>query len=328
MSLSELVDLIDANVFDSTSVFFGDYSNYSENISKLPIGVFNLSESVNPLLHTLQTYDKFDNISADPFKDDLADLAGENFVTFSIFPTALDSLAGVQTMDLAVLHTLFLTGNEFFENSKKTKIIVSGGRIDDFETTEKLHKLLSFTNTGVKYISVAEATAECIIDSIGVDEGPFAVAFLGETETIVRDIYSKYLNNIAKNRGITNNVPIINQSISEKDEVGIPMIDAALISLLRSYRLSESTVPIKAIIIEQDIDDSQVELLQDIINHYRSIISTGINPYKSIIAEDVIFINPNKCAAIKCYETLREDGNLAYSITEQIVERFTYPSSF
>ncbi|MBP5210919.1 MAG: hypothetical protein J6Z27_03665 [Bacteroidales bacterium] len=328
ISLPELMELIHADVFDSTSVFFGDYSKYPSNISKLPVGVFCIGSPVNNLLSDLLTRDKFDNITGSGQLDDLSDMAGENFVTFTIHKESMDSIGGAEPLDMAVLHTLFLTGNEFFDNAQQTKIIVAGGEMDDVVTTDRIQKFLSMTNTGVKYISVAGATAETIIDSLENLPGSYAVAFLGETETIKSERYAKHLANVAKERGFAKNVPVINQSISDTDASGIPMVDAALIALLRNYRISESSVPIKAIIVEPDLDDEQVSTLLSILNYYRSIISTGANPYKSIIAEDVIILNPNKCAATKCYQTLRADGNLALSITEQLVSRYSYPSGF
>ncbi|MBQ7222412.1 MAG: hypothetical protein IJS02_02975 [Bacteroidales bacterium] len=322
------MELIHADVFDSTSVFFGDYSKYPEDISKLPIGVFNIGSSLDPLLTDLMVHDTFDNITGSSEDDKLADLAGENFVTFTIHKEAIDSLGGAEPLDMAVLHTLFLTGNDFFDEAQQTKIIVAGGDMDDVVTTERIQKFLSMTNTGVKYISVAEATAEAIIDSLENVQGSYAVAFIGNSETILSERYAKHLSNVARKKEFSKNVPVINQSLPGPDVSGFPMVDAALTALLHNYRISESSVPIKAIIVEPDLDDEQTDMLLSILTYYRSIISTGTNPYKSIIAEDVIILNPNKCAAVKCYQTLRQDGNLALSITEQQIHRFSYPSGF
>ena len=48
----------------------------------------------------------------------------------------------------------------------------------------------------------------------------------------------------------------------------------------------------------------------------------GRYPYRDLIADQVTFIDPAVYTAIQCYNTLREDGNLAYRITPTRVDAY------
>ena len=62
--------------------------------------------------------------------------------------------------------------------------------------------------------------------------------------------------------------------------------------------------------------------------YLREYREDGRYPYRELIADTVTFIDPAVYTAIECYQTLRNDGNLAYRIPPTRVDAYiSIPSS-
>ena len=66
-------------IADSSFIYYDDFSYSSENISELPIGIFDTSIDGLFAVEQFLTLDKFDNITGKPVPDGIPDFGGENF---------------------------------------------------------------------------------------------------------------------------------------------------------------------------------------------------------------------------------------------------------
>lgn len=102
-----------------------------------------------------------------------------------------------------------------------------------------------------------------------------------------------------------------------------------LVSLVERHRQSGINSPIRAIILGCTHYPFQLETLKQTIEELREYREPDGNfPYKNLLADTITFIDPAVYTAIECYQTLRNDGNLAYRINEQKIEAYiSVPSS-
>ena len=101
-----------------------------------------------------------------------------------------------------------------------------------------------------------------------------------------------------------------------------------IVTLLERHRQSGKGTPIRAIILGCTHYPFYLETLKEMLDYLREYREDGRYPYRDLIADEVTFIDPAVYTAIECYQTLRNDGNLAYRITPTLVEAYiSIPSS-
>ena len=101
-----------------------------------------------------------------------------------------------------------------------------------------------------------------------------------------------------------------------------------IVTLLEHHRQSGNGTPIRAIILGCTHYPFYLETLQEMLAYLREYREDGRYPYRELIADTVTFIDPAVYTAIECYQTLRNDGNLAYRITPTRVDAYiSIPSS-
>lgn len=101
-----------------------------------------------------------------------------------------------------------------------------------------------------------------------------------------------------------------------------------LVSLLEQHRQSGKGTPLRAIILGCTHYPFLLETLQQTLEELRDYREDGRYPYRDLIADGITFIDPAVYTAIECYQTLRQDGNLAYRITPTRVDAYiSVPSS-
>ena len=102
----------------------------------------------------------------------------------------------------------------------------------------------------------------------------------------------------------------------------------SMVSLLERHRASGKATPIRAIILGCTHYPFYLETLNETLAELRDYREDGRYPYRDLIADEITFIDPAVYTAIECYNTLREDGNLAYRITPTRVDAYiSVPSS-
>ena len=101
-----------------------------------------------------------------------------------------------------------------------------------------------------------------------------------------------------------------------------------IVTLLEHHRQSGNGTPIRAIILGCTHYPFYLETLKEMLSYLREYREDGRYPYRELIADTVTFIDPAIYTAIECYQTLRNDGNLAYRITPTKAEAYiSIPSS-
>ena len=95
-----------------------------------------------------------------------------------------------------------------------------------------------------------------------------------------------------------------------------------LVSLLERHRSSGKGTPIRTIILGCTHYPFYLETMKETLAWLKDYREDGRYPYRDLIADEVTFIDPAVYTAIQCYETLREDGNLAYRVTPTRVDAY------
>ena len=95
-----------------------------------------------------------------------------------------------------------------------------------------------------------------------------------------------------------------------------------MVSLLERHRQSGKATPLRAIILGCTHYPFYMETLKQTLNELRNYREDGRYPYRDLIADEITFIDPAVYTAIECYNTLRQDGNLAYRITPTELEAY------
>ena len=95
-----------------------------------------------------------------------------------------------------------------------------------------------------------------------------------------------------------------------------------MVSLLERHRQSGSGTPIRAIILGCTHYPFHLETLNETLAELKDYREDGRYPYRDLIADEITFIDPAVYTAIECYNTLRQDGNLAYRISPTKVEAY------
>lgn len=95
-----------------------------------------------------------------------------------------------------------------------------------------------------------------------------------------------------------------------------------MVSLLERHRLSGKATPIRTIILGCTHYPFHLETLRQVLDELKDYREDGRYPYRDLIADEMTFIDPAVYTAIECYNTLRQDGNLAYRITPTQVDAY------
>ena len=96
----------------------------------------------------------------------------------------------------------------------------------------------------------------------------------------------------------------------------------SVVSLLERHRQSGKGTPIRTIILGCTHYPFFLETMKETLAWLKDYREDGRYPYRDLIADEVTFIDPAVYTAIECYNTLREDGNLAYRITPTRVDAY------
>ncbi len=392
--------IVDKALYDSTSIFYGNFEEYPEDLKMLPIGVFDSGTGGLTVLEKIISLDVFDNITGNKTNDDILDFAGEHFIYLADqanMPYGNYNAEGKSDYlrELVIKDALFLLDDNYYQTQysseadgekPRVKIIVIACNTATAYGLKDITSLLEQSNTGVKVIGVINAGVKATFDrlKVGEDEVPFAIGVLATPGTIASGAYQRTIEEMIAERGIKTEVTVVNQKgygfaeavDSEPDFVNpalflprasyrgprigrgddsldinlmriynfdfsankmlyrrgirgeyldLQLNDAVnyarfnLVSLVEKHRLSGSKSPLRAIILGCTHYPFLIETLRQVIGELREIKVEGHYLYKHLIAEDFIFIDPAIYTAIECYNTLREDGNLALRIGDQKV---------
>jgi glutamate racemase len=196
---------------DQSSVYFGDYEEYPEDLSLLPIGMFDSGTGGLTVLEQFLDVDFFDNVTGEEKPDGVPDFETENFIYLADqanMPYGLyDSEDATDYLrELIVKDALFLT-----TEPNRTKFIVIACNTATAYGLEDVRKLLEFSGSGVKVIGVIEAGALGALESVVNSEGYKGIGVLATVGTVESGGYEREIMKIAQENGFAEGVKVVSQ---------------------------------------------------------------------------------------------------------------------
>ncbi len=295
-----------------------------------PIGVFDSGLGGLTVLERLLGVDQVDNASGRFGPDGVPDLARERFVY-------LGDQANMPYGDYAAegksdyLRELILKDADFLLSTNcyvaatdrerrgvkpRAKIIVIACNTATAWGLDAVRAHLAARGDKTKVVGVIEAGVRATLDQLKASSNsvPFALGVMATPGTIASGAYARTIRRELKARGMTAEVPIINQGcagLADAVEAGSPAADAIavsnLIELVARHRATGSAIPIRAIILG--------------CTHYPFVLGALDRTLAELRAEgapisaDFQFVDPAFYTAAECWRLLREMGRLSTAET-------------
>lgn len=209
---------------DSTSVYYADFSKYPQELSRLPIGVFDCSTDGFAVMEKLLTADNFDNITGHPVPDGIADFGGEHFqVLYDKSNAPFGGFLEAGNVDFLkeqfIRDALFLMGDKYYNLSvdeyqsgykDPVKMIVVSSPVADYYGMSDIDALLDGSGTGVKAVNlIASAVREAV--SGADEEGNLCIGVLYSPDGVTSREYETVIREMASDSGLAGRVQVFNQ---------------------------------------------------------------------------------------------------------------------
>ena len=291
-----------------------------------PIGVFDSGLGGLTVLERLLDVDLIDNATGRSGADGVPDLARERFVY-------LGDQANMPYGDYAAegksdyLRELILKDADFLLSTNcyvaatdrerrgakpRVKIIVIACNTATAWGLDAIRARLAARGDSTKVVGVIEAGVRATLDQLeaGPSSAPFAVGVMATPGTIASGAYARTIRRELKARGVTVEVPIVNQGcagLADAVEAGSRAADAIaasnLVELVARHRATGSSVPIRAIILGCTHYPFVLEALNRALAELRA--------KGAPISSDFRFVDPAVYTAAECQRLLRETGRLS-----------------
>ncbi|MBR4652572.1 MAG: aspartate/glutamate racemase family protein [Kiritimatiellae bacterium] len=291
-----------------------------------PIGVFDSGLGGFTVLESLLDTDLYDNVTGRPEADGRPDLACERFVYLgdqANMPYGDYAAAGKSDL----LRRLIVDDAEFLLATNchrsvadraptaakpRAKIIVIACNTATAWGLADVRRRAA--GEGVKVVGVIEAGVRATLDMLeaGPASRPFAIGVLATPGTIASGAYARTIRQELKARGVTAEVPVVDQGcagLADAVEAGSPAADAIarsnLCALVEHHRVSGSSVPLRAVILG--------------CTHYPFVLATlnrtvaELRSRGESLPPDFRFVDPARYTAAECFRLLRESGRLSTS---------------
>ena len=291
-----------------------------------PIGVFDSGLGGLTVLERLLDIDQVDNATGRPGADGMPDLARERFVY-------LGDQANMPYGDYAAegksdyLRELILKDADFLLSTNcylaaadrerrgakpRAKIIVIACNTATAWGLDAIRAQLAARGDNTKVVGVIEAGVRATLDQLEAssNSAPFAIGVMATPGTIASGAYARTIRRELQARGVTAEVPIINQGcagLADAVEAGSPTADTIaasnLVELVARHRATGSSIPIRAVILG--------------CTHYPFVLGAlnrtlaELRAKDAPIAADFRFVDPAFYTAAECHRLLREAGRLS-----------------
>ena len=204
----ELIPIIKTALFDTTSVFFGDFGNYPGNLDSAPVGIFDSGTGGLTVLEAIVTFDMYNNLTGEEGPDGVNDFAGESFVYLADQANMpYGNYAAEHKTDflreLIIQDVLFLMG-------KRVKSIVVACNTATATGMDDIHTLLEVSGTGVSVSGVIHAGVKGALESLNKEESG-AIGVMATVGTIQTEGYELTIKEMAKELGYTGSLQVVNQ---------------------------------------------------------------------------------------------------------------------
>ncbi|MDR2584802.1 MAG: hypothetical protein LBC84_01055 [Prevotellaceae bacterium] len=202
------IPIITAALYDSTSLFFGDFGNYPKCNAAAPIGIFDSGTGGLTVMEAIVTLDLFNNVSGEEVPDGICDFAGESFIYLADqanMPYGNYSSENKTDFlrELVIKDILFLTG-------QKVKSIVIACNTATATGLNDVQLLLEKSKTGVTALGVINAGVKGALAQLSKDESA-TIGVMATVGTIKTEGYEKTIRAMAKELGYTGMLHIVNQ---------------------------------------------------------------------------------------------------------------------
>ena len=301
-------------------------SQKSELRADAPIGVFDSGLGGLTVLERLLDVDQVNNDSGLYGPDGVPDLARESFVYLgdqANMPYGDYAAEGKSDYlrELILKDAKFLLSTNYYTHAEerepsgikqRVKIIVIACNTATAWGLEDVRKYLASIGSDIKVVGVIEAGVRATLDQISAtpDSPPFAIGVMATPGTIASGAYARTIRAELRARGVTGNIPILNQGcagLADAVEAGLPSADTIassnFVALVEQHRASGSTVPIKAVILG--------------CTHYPFVLGAlnrtlaELRAKGAPLANDFRFVDPAFYTAAECHRLLRDSGRLS-----------------
>ena len=211
---------------DEASKFYADFKSFPQQLSKLPIGVFDSGTGGLTVLEVLLKADMVNNTSGKQEADGIPDFAGEAFTYLADranMPYGNYAAENKQDFfkELVVKDALFLLDNKFWTNpadkvregaKQPCKILVIACNTATAWGLQDVSTLLQQSGTGVKVIGVINAGVNALYDKLAGAGSPdsVAVGVLATVGTIASNAYERTINEIGSANGYKGFIKVVN----------------------------------------------------------------------------------------------------------------------
>ena len=220
------IPIIDKALSEETSAFYANFSAYPTDLKELPIGVFDSGTGGLTVLEKILSLDGFQNITGKAGKDNIPDFAGEHFIYLADqanMPYGVYDACGKADYlrELVVKDALFLMGDKYYENpfqapaagvKPRVKIMVIACNTATAYGLKYVQSMLAQSGTGVKVIGVINAGVKATLDQFAGETAPYAIGVLATQGTISSGAYERTIREMAAERGLKQEITVVNQS--------------------------------------------------------------------------------------------------------------------
>ena len=199
---------------DTSSVYYGHFDRYPEDIHSLPIGIFDAGTDGLLALEKFLCIDRFDNITGKEVPDGIADFAGENFQYLADFASSGDNLPGS-----AVKDALFLMGKEYYNLpsdefrsgvKEPVKAIIMLSDVACMAAGDEIETLTSLSGTGVRVVNTLMAGINASLEGMkGRDS--YCIGIMSSPGSLSSNVYESIVREAARKDGFSGVVQVFNQ---------------------------------------------------------------------------------------------------------------------
>ena len=291
-----------------------------------PIGVFDSGLGGLTVLERMLGVDQVDNATGRFGPDGVPDLARERFVYLgdqANMPYGDYAAEGKSDYlrELILKDADFLLSTNFYvtatdrerRGSKpRAKIIVIACNTATAWGLDAVRAQLAARGDKTKVVGVIEAGVRATLDQLEASSNSvsFTIGVMATPGTIASGAYARTIRRELKARGVTVEVPIVNQGcagLADAVEAGSPAADAIaasnLVELVARHRATGSAIPIRAIILGCTHYPFVLEALNRTLAELRA--------KGAPISADFRFVDPAFYTAAECWRLLRETGRLS-----------------
>lgn len=220
-----LLPIAEKALGDTSSVYYAHIELYPEDISMLPIGLYDSSPAGLSVVEKFLTIDRFDNITGKRVPDGIPDFGGEKFQFFADnangpFYSYLEANNKDYLRSQLIMDAMFLMGSSYYNISvddyqsgqkEPVKAVVMISNISDAVGRSDLEKTVSCCGKDIVVVGVIDAGIAASFEGITPIED-YCIGILGSAGDLTSRDYEHLVRQKASEYGLTGAVQIFYQN--------------------------------------------------------------------------------------------------------------------